>query len=47
LTEAFEAPETAGMTPDTRIACSIVKIAWMGLFEIYYWLCDRECSTPP
>jgi hypothetical protein len=44
LVEAFKATESANLTPEARIARDLVEIAWMKLFEIYYWLSDRDQS---
>ena len=44
LVEAFKATEPSNLSPEARIACDLVEIAWMRLFEIYYWLKDRNQS---
>lgn len=44
LVEAFKATEPGNLSPEARIACDLVEIAWMRLFEIYYWLKDRNQS---
>ena len=44
LVEAFKATEPSNLSPEARIACDLIEIAWMRLFEIYYWLKDRNQS---
>jgi hypothetical protein len=44
LTEAFEATESASLSPEARIVRNLVEFAWMNLFQIYYWLEDRNKS---
>jgi hypothetical protein len=46
LAEVFKATESASLTPEARVARDLVEIAWMRLFEIYYWLSDRDQSDP-
>jgi hypothetical protein len=42
LAEAFEAAEQADLTPEARVVRELVEFAWMGLFQIYYWLIDHQ-----
>jgi hypothetical protein len=44
LTEAFEATESASLSPEARIVRNLVDYAWMNLYQIYYWFEDRNKS---
>jgi Apea-like HEPN len=42
LTEAFEATDPASLSPEARIVRNLLEFAWLNLFQIYYWLEDRN-----
>jgi hypothetical protein len=44
LETAFSAAEAASLTPEASITREVVAIAWMSLFERYYWLRERNQS---
>ena len=44
LETAFEDAQSASLTPEARITREVVAIAWMSLFERYYWLRERNQS---
>jgi hypothetical protein len=44
LETAFKDAESASLTPEARITREVVAIAWMSLFERYYWLRERNQS---
>lgn len=42
LHTAFENSEPSNLTPEARIVRDLVEVAWMSVFQHYYWLKERD-----
>jgi hypothetical protein len=41
LASAFNDPERIGTSRELRIACELIDLSWMNLFQSYFWLTDH------